>query len=327
MRTPASESVRRRSGPLRPGRLIGLALAIVLTAGLAACRRAGGPGEPAAEAAYVATVESLRAERVARLRRPDGWFSLAGLFWLRPGDNPFGSARDNRLIFPEGKSPARAGVLRWAGDAVELRAAPGAPITCADRPVSTLTLRADTDSGGPDVLALGPLRFHVIRRGERVGVRLKDLESPALAAFSGIDCYPVDPSWRLRARFARYDPPRTISITNVLGDVSEQGSPGAVVFERGGRSYRLEAIGEPDADELFLVFADSTTGRETYGAGRFLDAPLPGPDGTLELDFNLAYNPPCAFTEFATCPLPPPQNHLPLAVTAGEKDYRGGAHE
>jgi hypothetical protein len=306
----------------------GAAAVAVLAAGmLAGCgtradRTAGG----AADSAYVAAIESWHAERAASLREPDGWFSLAGLFWLVPGENPFGAAESNRLVFPEGKAPARAGSFVRQGDAVTLRVRPGVPVTCGGRPVTRMALRADADSGGPSGLALGPLRFHVIRRGGRVGVRLKDLESPERARFTGLEYYAVDPGWRLRARFEPYDPPKPVAITNVLGDVSESESPGAVVFERGGRTYRLDPILEEGSDELFLIFADSTNGRGTYGAGRFLYAKPPGPDGILELDFNRAYNPPCAFTPFATCPLPPPQNRLPLAIAAGEKDYRGGAH-
>jgi len=305
---------------------------VLLAAGLAAgaaagCAREGGRArDAAADSAHAAAVAEWQAGREAGLRKPDGWFSLAGLFWLEPGENPFGSDPASRLVFPAGKAPARAGVFVLADGTVTLRARPGAGITRDGEPVAVLALRADADSGGPDVLALGPLRFHVIRRGARLGVRLKDLESPARAAFTGLEYYPVDPTWRVAARLERHDPPRKIAITNVLGDVSESESPGTVVFERGGRTYRLDPILEAGSDELFLIFADSTNGRGTYGAGRFLYAAAPGPDSRLELDFNRAYNPPCAFTPFATCPLPPPQNRLALAVTAGEKDYRGGPH-
>jgi hypothetical protein len=304
-----------------------LAATVLVAAAVGGCGRTGGRARgAAADSAYAAAVAGWQAERAAGLRQADGWFSLVGLFWLQPGENPFGSDPANRLAFPAGKAPARAGVFVLTDSAVTLRARPGAGITRDGEPVTVLVLRADADSGGPDVLALGPLRFHVIRRGERLGVRLKDLESPARAAFTGLEYYPVDPTWRVAARIERHDPPRNVAITNVLGDVSESESPGTVVFERGGRTYRLDPILEEGADELFLIFADSTNGRGTYGAGRFLYAAAPGPDGRLELDFNRAYNPPCAFTPFATCPLPPPQNRLALAVTAGEKDYRGGPH-
>ena len=308
---------------------IAVAAGVALAGTLAGCgtRREGAGGGPAADSAHAAGIAAWQAGRDSSLRRPDGWFSLAGLFWLAPGENPFGSDPANRLVFPAGKAPARAGVFVLADSTVTLRARPGAGVTRDGEPVAVLALRADADSGGPDVLALGSLRFHVIRRGGRVGVRLKDLESPARAAFTGLEYYPVDPGWRVAARLERHDPPRKVAITNVLGDVSEVDSPGTLVFERGGRTYRLDPVlDDPGAEELFVIFADSTNGRGTYGAGRFLYAALPGSDGRLELDFNRAYNPPCAFTAFATCPLPPPQNRLALAVTAGEKEYRAGPH-
>jgi uncharacterized protein (DUF1684 family) len=303
-------------------------VALALAAGLLAGCGTGGHTSHggAADSAYVAAIAGWQAERVASLREPDGWLSLAGLYWLRPGENTFGADPANRLVFPAGKAPGRAGVLVLDSAAVTLRARPGAAITCDGRPATVLALRADADSGGPDVLALGSLRFHVIRRGDRVGVRLKDLESPALAGFRGLEYYPVDPGWRVAARWEAHDPPRRIPIANVLGDVNEAESPGVAVFERGGRTYRLEPIREEGSDELFFIFGDATNGRGTYGAGRFLYAQPPGPDGRIELDFNRAYNPPCTFTSFATCPLPPAQNRLAVAVTAGEKAYAGGRH-
>jgi hypothetical protein len=287
---------------------------------LAACQRAARPTDPA----YVAAIEKWRAERVADLKRPDGWLASAGLFWLSPGENRFGAARTCALVFPAGKTPAEAGSFVLDHGQVTLRVRRGVPITAGGRPVATLALAADVDSGGPTKLALGPLRFYVIRRGARVGVRLRDEDRPERTRFAGVDCYPIDAGWRVRARFEPYSPPREIPITNVLGDVSREKSPGALVFERGGRTYRLDAIPESDSDSLFVIFGDPTNGRETYGAGRFIDAPAPDSTGTVDLDFNKAYNPPCAFTPYATCPLPPAQNRLALAVTAGEKNY--GSH-
>jgi hypothetical protein len=297
-------------------RLAALAAALLLLAAAA----------PPAGRAYLAAVRQWRQEREAGLRQPDGWFSLAGLYWLRPGANSFGAAAGSRLRFPAGRAPAHAGDFLFEDGRVTVRVRPGVSVTAAGRPVRTLALHADTDSTGPTVLALGSLRFHVIRRGEHVGVRLKDLESPSRQAFRGVPCYPVDPAWRIAARFERYDPPRHLPITNVLGDVSPSTCPGAAVFTRGGRTWRLDAIRELGDDQLFFIFGDRTNGRGTYGAGRFLYTPLPR-DGKVDLDFNKAENPPCAFTPYATCPLPPAQNRLALSVEAGEKEYRGaGAH-
>ncbi len=157
-----------------------------------------------------------------------------------------------------------------------------------------------------------------------MGVRVKDRKSAALAAFHGLDTWPIQPAWRVEARFEPYDPPKTIGIPNVLGQVTDSPAPGAVVFDWQGKSYRLDALGDPK-EGLSLIFADQTNGKETYGAGRFLETG-PVKDGKVFVDFNLAYNPPCAFTAFATCPLPPSQNRLALRVEAGEKKYAGFAH-
>lgn len=280
------------------------------------------PAAPAADTAYLQEIETLRKERNEGLKKEDGWFTLVGLFWLEPGENRFGSGVDNRVLLPEGKAPAFAGTLIREGDAVKVRVAPGVPITSDGQPVTEMTLTPDA-KGKPTVLQLGSLSFFAIQRGDKIGVRVKDSKSPALAAFHGLDFYPVRPDWKVNARFEPYNPPKTVAVPNVLGQVSDIPSPGAVVFEWQGETYRLDALqGSPDGD-LSLIFADATNGKETYGAGRFLDT-APPKDGHVVVDFNTAYNPPCAFTSFATCPLPPSQNRLALAVTAGEKKYAGG---
>jgi len=282
------------------------------------------PAAPTAAAkptSYPEEIAAWHQERIAGLKRPDGWLSLVGLFWLKEGENRFGSSPANTVIFPAGSAPAVAGTLERHGKAVRVHAAPGVALTHDGKPVTDLELKAE--AGPQTELALGSLRFFVIYRGDRVGVRVKDTQSPALAAFKDVDTFPVQPAWRVDARFEPYNPPRKIAIANILGQVEDQDSPGAVVFERGGRTYRLEALdGGPDGS-LFLVFGDQTNGHETYGAGRFLDT-APPKDGKVVVDFNQAYNPPCAFTSFATCPLPPKPNKLALKVEAGEKKYGEG---
>ncbi len=280
-----------------------------------------------ASASYVSEVEAWRDQRVSSLTSEDGWLSLVGLYWLEPGENSFGSRPDNSLVFPE-KAPAQAGSFRLADGKVTVEPAPGAGLALADAPDQPLAGKVLTSDaqGEPTVLTLGSLRFYVIERGDRVGVRVKDTESPARAAFSGLDYFPIDPAWKVEARLER-SPGATVPVPNVLGQVEDAPSPGTLVFELpggAGRRFSLHPIQEGDSDELFIVFGDPTNGRLTYGGGRFLYADPPGPDGRVVLDFNRAYNPPCAFTPFATCPLPPPGNKLPLAVTAGEKKY---AHE
>lgn len=273
-----------------------------------------------ADPAYTQKIESWQKELTDGLKKEDGWLTLVGLFWLEEGENRFGSdPGTTRVIFPEGKAPAVAGVLIRDGKKVRVRAEPGAGLTSAGKPVTELELTVDA-AGKPTVLELGTLSFFVIERGDRVGVRIKDRASPALASFHGLDFYPIHPEWRIDARFEPYDPPKKVPVPNVLGQVTMTDSPGAVVFERQGRTWRLDTLGSVEKG-LSLIFGDATNGKETYGAGRFLElGPLE--NGKVEVDFNTAYNPPCAYTAFATCPLPPEQNKLTaLAVTAGEKKF------
>jgi hypothetical protein len=186
------------------------------------------------------------------------------------------------------------------------------------RPVTTMTLRSDAE-GEPTVVKHGSVSFYLIKRGERLGVRIKDSRNPALLAFHGIDSYPIDLKWRFDARFDASPAGKTISVPNILGSVEQEKSPGAVVFELEGKELRIGAVTESGTEDLFLIFGDQTNGVETYGGGRFLYAAPPDKNGRVVLDFNKAYNPPCVFTPYATCPLPPTQNRLPIRIEAGEK--------
>ncbi|MCA1621215.1 MAG: DUF1684 domain-containing protein [Acidobacteria bacterium] len=307
--------------------LIVLAAALVLTA---ACARTEAPTPPAAPAAptaqqraadgasYEQELEQWKAKRLASLKSEDGWLSLIGLFWFKEGENRFGSDPAGEVVLPEGKAPALAGTLRLAGGKVTLEARPGSGIKSGGREVGTLELRSDED-GAPTMLELGSLSFHVVKRGERLGLRVKDRENPARAEFKGTEYYPADRKWVVSARFEPYEPPLKVPILNVLGMETEEVAPGALAFEAGGREYRLRALREQGNEQLFIIFADQTSGKETYGAGRYLYADPPDADGRVTLDFNRAYSPPCAFTRYATCPLPPSENRLALRVEAGEK--------
>lgn len=277
----------------------------------------------AEDTAWRQEVEAFRKERVDSLKKEDGWFTLVGLSWLEEGENRFGSDPEGPVVLPEGKSPRVAGVLVRKGDKVSVRVNPGAKVTSGGKPVTGMDLASDAEEE-PTVLEMGSVSFYVIQRGDKVGVRIKDKESAALKAFHGLDTWPIQPAWRVEARFEPYDPPKTIGIPNILGQVTDSPAPGAVVFDWQGKTYRLDALGDP-AKGLSLIFADQTNGKESYGAGRFLETG-PVKDGKVIVDFNLAYNPPCAFTAFATCPLPPAQNRLALRVEAGEKRYAGFAH-
>jgi uncharacterized protein (DUF1684 family) len=272
----------------------------------------------AAGASYVAEVQQWRRQREERLRADGGWLTVSGLFWLKDGRNTFGSGAGNDIVLPA-SAPSRAGVIEFSGGKATVRVEPGVRILSADRPVTTMELRADTATGGPDVLVLGPLSLTVIERGGRYGLRLKDNESPVRRAFAGLEWYPVSEAHRVVARFVPHGAPKTIPIANVLGQEDQMASPGYVVFTIGGREVRLDPVlEEPDAKQLFFIFKDPTAGRETYPAGRYLHTDLPK-DGTVTLDFNKAYSPPCAFTAYATCPLPPSQNRLGVRIEAGEK--------
>ncbi len=271
---------------------------------------------------YTKSIDAWHETRLARLRAPDGWLSLVGLVWLREGENRAGSAASNDLVFPP-KAPAEIGTFVRHGRAVEVHAAPGVPLTLADgKPLASPVLKSDA-GGEPTKLRLGSLVFFVIERGDRVGLRVRDEDSPLSTSFGGIERFPVDRRWRVEGRFEPYEPERTLEVSTVIGTVEPSPSPGAVVFEIGGRRLRLDTVEEEGESDLFVVFADATSGKETYGAGRFLYVPRPGPDGRVVVDFNRAYNPPCAFTPFATCPLPPPQNRLPVRIEAGEKKVAG----
>ncbi len=280
---------------------------------------ASGLAPPAAGPAYRAEIEGWRRQREARLEAEDGWLAVAGLFWLDEGLNRFGSGPGNSIALPSGAAPPVAGALELRQGKVSVRVEPGVTVTAAGKPVTAMELRSD-DPGPPDVLKLGRLSLQVIARGGRYGIRMKDPESEARRTFAGLRWFPVRGDMRVDARFVPWPSPRTIPIPNVLGQVNDLPSPGYAEFNLAGRTLRLEpVIEEPGAQELFFIFRDQTAGKETYPSGRFLYAPMPK-DGAVVLDFNKAYSPPCAFTAYATCPLPPPQNRLPVRIEAGEKD-------
>jgi uncharacterized protein (DUF1684 family) len=275
--------------------------------------------------AYQQEIEKWQGERAAELTSEDGWLTLVGLFWLKEGENKIGSDPSNDIVLPQGKAPKSVGSLWLEKGNVRLEALPESGLTQAGKPVNSLTLQSDVD-GEPTVLNLGTLSFFVIKRGESFGIRVKDRENPDRLHFAGLDYYPADPKWRLEARLEPYNPPKAIPITNVLGMTEDMTSPGALAFDVAGKPYRLDAVLEKGEKQLFIIFADQTTGRETYGAGRYLYADPPDASGTVIVDFNKAYNPPCAFTNYATCPLPPSQNRLQLRIEAGEKRYAAPKH-
>jgi hypothetical protein len=273
--------------------------------------------------AHRADVEAWRAWRVGRLQQPDGWLSLVGLHWIEPGTHTVGSGKGNGIVLNVG--PERLGTLTHRDGTIRFALADGvdAAIEGVEARESDL---ADDKSGKPTFVRFGSANFHVIERGGRHALRVKDAEAETRRNFAGIDYFGIDPSWRIEARYERHAPGKTIPIADVIGTLEDTPNLGAAVFERDGRTFRLEAI-DGGPGQVWFILADRTSGKTTYGAGRFLYADLPaeGSD-TIVVDFNKAYNPPCVFTPHATCPLAPPENRLDLAVTAGEKRYKLEAH-
>jgi uncharacterized protein (DUF1684 family) len=286
-----------------------LLLAIFLLVTITSCTQ-----KPNADPEYIKEIEDWDKRRVERLREENGWLNLAGLFWLKEGENKFGSAKDNDIIFPSG--PDNIGILILKDSAVTVKINQGINVINNGNAVTEMILLDDL-SGNPVILQTGSLRWNVIKRTKGIGIRLRDLNAELVKNFSGIERFPVNEEWKIEASFDVYDPPKKILIPDIVGTVDEELCPGAVVFVKNGKEYRIDAI--DSGQRLFLIFADETSGVETYGAGRFMYVDKPDSAGKIILDFNKAYNPPCVFTKFATCPLPPKENYLKLRIEAGEK--------
>jgi hypothetical protein len=263
-------------------------------------------------AAYERDIVGWQKNRAARLVAEDGWTALVGLDWLNEGKN--------ELHIPGGP----AGTIVLQNGMTILEPAKNSGLTIDGKPVTgPVELVNDASPNGPTIVKRGSAQFQIIKRNDRYGVRVKDAQSDARVHFKGLDYFPIDPKWRLEAKFEPYNPPKKIPITNVLGMTSDEVSPGALVFTVNGKEYRIDPILEQGEKDLFIIIKDETSRDVTYPAGRYLYAKQAGPDGRTVVDFNKAYNPPCAFTPFATCPLPPPQNRLPFRIEAGEKRYAG----
>lgn len=272
-----------------------------------------------ADNAYLQEIERWHAQRIERLTAPNGWLSLAGLEWLKPGANRIGSARDNDIVLA--KAPAHLGAITWADDgtlSIALDATDGVTI---DGATGTRAVLRDDSHANPTTVAFGSVNFIAVDRGGRKGLRVRDSEAETRTRFAGIERFRVDDTWRIVANWVPLDPPYSLATGTVIGTIERYPAPGRAVFERDGKRFELYPVLEAPGDrQLFLIFTDATSGKETYGAARFLYADMPR-DGKIVLDFNKAYNPPCAFTPYATCPLAPPENRLDVRVTAGELKY------
>jgi uncharacterized protein (DUF1684 family) len=272
---------------------------------------------PVDQSSYRVQMEKWRQQREESLKAENGWLTVAGLFWLKEGESTLGAGHGNNFVLPPGSAPERGGRFDFHGGKTVFQAAPGVTVSVNGKPVTTASLTADS-AGPPDVLRLGNLSMFVIQRGSRFGVRLKDKDSEARRKFAGTHWFPVAEEYRVTAKFVPYTPPKKIAVPNILGDVEQEDSPGYVEFTLKGQQLRLDPVSEGDV--LFFIFKDLTSGKETYPPGRFLYADMPR-NGEVVLDFNQAVDPPCAFTPYATCPLPPAQNHLPVRIEAGELRY------
>jgi hypothetical protein len=271
---------------------------------------------------YRREVEQWRADHAAKLAAEDGWLTVVGLDWLKEGDNRVGADPASEVPLPPGAAPRRVAVISVHTGKAVLHPLPGVALKLNGKTAHEAALREDDD-----ILSINHLKFYLIRRGDRTGIRLKDNDSDGRKHFQGLSWYPVDASWHIQAKYTAWDKPHSLVFHNTIGQEESEPSPGYVTFQKDGHEFRMEPV--IDEGKLFFVLRDQTSGKSTYGASRFLYTDMPK-DGTVWLDFNKAENPPCAFTAFATCPLPPPQNRLVIAITAGEKKYAGstsGKHE
>ena len=279
--------------------------------------------KPEVDEEYVKQIQQWQKKRLEKLKSPGSWLSLVGLYWLETGENTFGRNPENDFIIDKKGISPHIGVFILENETVRFKTTAGVKVIHQGQPITEIKLENDS-SGKPTVLEWGSLSWYIIKREKQLGVRLKDAGSPRIKQLKQIDAFPVDKNWKIKAILERYTKPRIMQIPTVLGTVEQQLSPGVLVFQIGGNEYRLHPGGN-DGD-LFVIFGDLTNTHETYGGGRFLVVEKPDERGETWIDFNQAYNPPCVFSPFATCPLPPEENQLPLRIVAGEKIVKGFAH-
>jgi uncharacterized protein len=298
-----------------------MSVSVILVAALSLGAAGNGANSAPVDSAYQQSFEKWQTELVDDLK--ENWLPLAGLFWLKPGENTFGSATANAVVFPKG--PAHAGAFELKDDVVTVKFSADAHASVDGKAITASALQPDT-SGKSTIVELGSLRFHVIKRGERVGIRVKDLDSDAVKKYPGPVFFPLNLDYRVTATWVPSDGKKTVDVPNVLGDVSPTPVSGTAVLKLNGQELRLTDLGGDPAKGLFIVFNDLTAKSDTYPGGRFLQTD-PVVNGTVVIDFNRAYNPPCAVTPYATCPLAPKENRLAVAIPAGEKyDHAHGHH-
>ncbi|MCP4902728.1 MAG: DUF1684 domain-containing protein [bacterium] len=275
---------------------------------------------PDVDPSYLAETDLWHAQRIERLADSSGWLTVVGLHWIEEGESTFGTAADNTVILPEGAGASHAGSIFLEEGALRVEALEDVDLKLNDAPTAAVSITSDAD-GPPDMLTLNDIMFFVIQRGDRYAVRVKDPNSEARQTFHGVERFPVNPNYRFEADFVPFDPPQERQVPTVIGTPASYLVPGVVRFEIDGVQYELEpVISSLESPVLFFIFGDASNGVDTYGAGRFLYADREA-DGKVLIDFNKATNPPCAFTPYATCPLPTPQNRLAVRIEAGELGY------
>jgi uncharacterized protein len=271
-----------------------------------------------AQTDYAKEIEKWRVDHEAELKTDNGWLTVAGLFWLKDGVNTIGAGSGYDIELTE-NFKGKFGEINFQNGAANLRVENGVEASNDGKNISELGLVSD-EKGKPSVIQTGSQTFYLIKRENRFGIRLKDKNSKERTNFTGLKWFPISEKYKVEAEFEVFDAPKEVLIPNVLGGNFKMKSPGVLRFKLNGKKYALEPVLEDGSDELFIIFRDATSRKETYGAGRFLYAKKPE-NGKVILDFNKSENPPCAFTSFATCPLPPPQNRLNVEIKAGEKRF------
>ena len=290
-------------------RIVSLLFMILLT--LNACNQSGDRSDDA----YLKEINKWKKKRLERLKSESGWLNLAGLFWLEEGINTIGSDSSNNIIFPD-KAPPRLGKYILENRQLRFIPEPGTEIRLNGKPLEELVIITDR-TGKPTLLETGSLAWFIIERGDQFGIRLRDYEHPAINELTHIETFPADPAWKIEANFEAYEEPRELLIPTIIGTVEKNMCPGILRFNVNGVQQEFYPVAA--GRRLFVIFADETSALETYGGGRFLYLDKPDRRGLVNIDFNKAFNPPCAFTRYATCPLPPRENFLTVRIEAGEK--------
>ena len=292
-----------------------LVCSLLLLFTLLSCSESFDPDDP-----FYKSELKWRKERDERMRKPTSWLTIAGLFWLEKGSNSFGSGEENDILLLSPSAPQYMGTIELKENILFLKVNPGISLSIDGKLIREKQLVTDV-SGKPDILEIGDIKFWIIKRGDRYALRLRDMKSKRFAEYHGIDYYPMQKDYSVKAKLVPYDKPKTAIILTVVGTEQEYIIPGYLEFTLRGKSLRLDPfVVKSDSTLFFLIIKDGTSGETTYGAGRYMYSKIMA-DGSVDLNFNRAYNPPCAFTPYATCPLPPEQNIMNVSLEAGEKNY------